>query len=145
EPDPRLGEIGKHRSIHNNYLTLPVVLMMLSQHYPMLYDNANSWLVVTLILPVGASVRQFFNLMHTGREIRTLRWQWPTAAALMVLLVAYLSWQPDAGDAVAAEIPTAADMVAVAQARCVSCHAVKNTDPDVDRAPGGVMLETAAD
>ena len=145
DPDPRLGAMGKHRSTHNNYLTLPVILMMISQHYPMLYDNDNSWLVVTLILLVGASIRYFFNLMHTGRPISTLRWQWPTAAVLMAVLIVYLSWKPPFDPSAEVEVPTAADVVAIAQARCASCHAVKTTDPDVEKAPGGVMLETVAD
>lgn len=143
EPDPRLGQQGKHRSTHNNYLTLPVILMMISQHYPMLYQDERSWLVVTLILLVGASIRHFFNLMHTGRPISTLRWQWPTAAILMTALIAYLSWRPATDES--GEIPSAADMLAVSQARCVSCHAARPADPEVKEAPGGVMLETIAD
>ncbi|MEC8289602.1 MAG: urate hydroxylase PuuD [Pseudomonadota bacterium] len=145
DPDPRLGAIGKHRSTHNNYLTLPVILMMISQHYPMLYDNRNSWLVVTLILLVGASIRHFFNLMHTGREIRTLRWQWPTAAALMTVLIAFLSWQPKTDSVAKIEVPSVTQVVAIAQVHCASCHAQKTTDPVVEKAPGGVMLETASD
>lgn len=145
EPDPRLGAQGKDRSIHNNYLTLPVILMMVSQHYPMLYDNDNSWLVVILILLAGATIRHFFNLMHTGRPILSLRWQWPTAGVLMALLIAYLSWQPSTGDVAAKEVPSAGDAVAIAHARCTSCHAAKPIDPDIEKAPGGVMLETAAD
>ncbi|MEE2997705.1 MAG: urate hydroxylase PuuD [Pseudomonadota bacterium] len=145
EPDPRLGAMGKHRSTHNNYLTLPVILMMISQHYPMLYDNDNSWLVVTLILLVGASIRHFFNLMHTGRPISSLRWQWPTAAVLMAILVVYLSWKPETDPYAEVKVPSAAEAVAISQARCASCHATKTTDPDVEKAPGGVMLETTAD
>ena len=145
EPDPRLGAIGKHRSTHNNYLTLPVILMMVSQHYPMLYDNENSWLVVTLILLVGATIRHFFNLMHTGRPIMSLRWQWPVAGVLMALLIACLSWQPATDATTKIEVPSALDVLAIAQTRCVSCHAVKTTDPSVEKAPGGVMLETLAD
>ncbi len=141
EPDPALGIQGKHRSTHNNYLTLPVLLMMISQHYPMLYDNENGWLVVTLVLLVGATIRHFFNLMHSGRPIRTLRWQWPTAAVLMLLLVGYLSWRPDDGP-VERDIPSARDALAIAQARCASCHAARPTDPDTKKAPGGVALET---
>jgi uncharacterized membrane protein len=144
EPDPRLGAQGKDRSTHNNYLTLPVILMMISQHYPMLFDNENSWLVVTLILLVGGTIRHFFNLMHTGRPIMTLRWQWPAAAVLMALLIAYLSWQP-ATETAEMTVPSAADVAAIAQARCASCHAAKPTDPDIEKAPGGVMLESAAD
>lgn len=145
EPDPKLGKAGKDRSTHNNYLTLPVVLMMLSQHYPMLYDNEHSWFVVIMILLVGASIRHFFNLMHTGKPILTLRWQWPTAAVLMAILIAYLSWSPERAVVAEADIPGAADVVAIAQARCAACHAQKPTDPDIESAPGGVMLETAAD
>ena len=145
EPDPRLGAIGKHRSTHNNYLTLPVILMMVSQHYPMLYDNENSWLVVTLILLVGATIRHFFNLMHTGRPIMSLRWQWPVAGVLMAILIAYLSWQPATDATTKIEVPSALDVLAIAHTRCVSCHAVKTTDPSVEKAPGGVMLETLAD
>jgi len=145
EPDPRLGAIGKHRSTHNNYLTLPVILMMVSQHYPMLYDNENSWLVVTLILLVGATIRHFFNLMHTGRPIMSLRWQWPVAGVLMAILIAYLSWQPATDATSKIDVPSALDVLAIAQTRCVSCHAVKTTDPSVEKAPGGVMLETLAD
>ena len=145
EPDPKLGKAGKDRSTHNNYLTLPVVLMMLSQHYPMLYDNEHSWFVVIMILLVGASIRHFFNLMHMGRPILTLRWQWPTAAVLMAILIAYLSWSPERDDVAGREIPGAVDVVAISQARCASCHAMKPTDPDIESAPGGVMLETAAD
>lgn len=145
EPDPRLGAIGKHRSTHNNYLTLPVILMMVSQHYPMLYDNENSWLVVTLILLVGATIRHFFNLMHTGRPIMSLRWQWPVAGVLMAILIAYLSWQPATDATTKIEVPSALDVLAIAQTRCVSCHAVMTTDPSVEKAPGGVMLETLAD
>jgi uncharacterized membrane protein len=144
EPDPRLGAQGKDRSTHNNYLTLPVILMMISQHYPMLFDNENSWLVVTLILLVGGTIRHFFNLMHTGRPIMTLRWQWPAAAVLVALLIAYLSWQP-ATETAEMTVPSAADVAAIAQARCASCHAAKPTDPDIEKAPGGVMLESAAD
>ena len=145
EPDPRLGEQGKHRSTHNNYLTLPVILMMISQHYPMLYDNDNSWLVVTLILLVGGTIRHFFNLMPTGRPIMSLRWQWPAAAVMMALLIVYLSWQPAEDPYAKVSVPSAGDVVAIAQASCASCHAVKTTDPNVEKAPGGVMLETAAD
>ena len=145
EPDPRLGEQGKHRSTHNNYLTLPVILMMISQHYPMLYDNENSWLVVTLVLLVGASIRHFFNLMHTGRPIMSLRWQWPAAVVLMAALIGYLSWRPDAGDTVEAEIPTASDILAISQTRCTTCHAARPTDPDTEKTPAGVKLETVSD
>jgi uncharacterized membrane protein len=111
-----------------------------------LYDNNHSWLVVTLILLVGASIRHFFNLMHTGKPVFTLRWQWPTGAALMAVLIVFLSWKPAPDpNAEQVQIPSAVDVLAIAQSRCVSCHAAKPSDPDIEKAPGGVMLESAAD
>ena len=145
EPDPRLGEMGKHRSTHNNYLTLPVILMMISQHYPMLYDNDNSWLVVTLILLVGATIRHFFNLMHTGIPIKNLRWQWPVAAVLMTALIFYLSWRPEKETLTGLELPTQQKVLDIVRSRCASCHAVTPADPDFDNAPGGINLESMRD
>jgi uncharacterized membrane protein len=65
-PDPRLGAIGKQRSVHNNYLTLPVLVMMVSSHYPMLTSHPHPWLVVALIVVIGASVRHFLNRHDAG-------------------------------------------------------------------------------
>ncbi|HMI29885.1 MAG TPA: urate hydroxylase PuuD, partial [Gaiellaceae bacterium] len=67
EPDPAANERGKLRSVHNNYLTLPVVFTMISNHFPFTYGHSYSWLILVVLLVIGAWVRHFFNLRHTGR------------------------------------------------------------------------------
>src|SRR5262249_37094603 len=80
EPDARLGIIGKQRSLHNNYLTLPVLLMMVSQHYPMLFSHPHSWLVVALILITGGLVRHLINRADAGDSFNAYSWAAPAAA-----------------------------------------------------------------
>ena len=85
-------------------------------------------------------------MMHTGKPILELRWQWPTAAVLMAVLIIFLSWQPEPDpNAEMVEVPSALDALAIVQSHCASCHAVKPADPDIDKAPGGVVLENIAD
>ena len=68
EPDPRWNALGKQRSVHNNYLTLPVVFAMLSNHFPFTYGHANGWLILVALMALGAFVRHYFNLRHRGRQ-----------------------------------------------------------------------------
>ena len=145
EPDPRLGEEGKQRSTHNNYLTLPVLLMIVSSHVPMIFGHEQSWLVVALILIVGGIIRDFFNRMNAGETGIVLIWQWPAATAFMISLIAFVSFQPTASIDSDAKVPGASDVLAIAQTRCASCHALRPTDKDFDKAPGGVRLETVED
>jgi uncharacterized membrane protein len=69
EPDPRWNRAGKTRSVHNNYLTLPVVIAMLSNHYPMTYGDEHAWLVLVALMAIGALVRHYFNLRHRGLNV----------------------------------------------------------------------------
>ena len=84
EPDPAPGIKGKLRSVHNNYLTLPVLLAMLSNHFPFVYGHDHAWLVLCAFVALGAYVRHFFNLRHAGRT----RWSMPVVAAAAVLALA---------------------------------------------------------
>ena len=68
EPDPRWNARGKQRSVHNNYLTLPVVFAMLSNHFPFTYGHAHAWLILVALMALGAFVRHYFNLRHRGRQ-----------------------------------------------------------------------------
>ena len=86
-PDPRWGELGKQRSVHNNYLTLPVVFLMLSNHYPLFATRFN-WLIVAIVLAIGPVIRHFFNSRHEGKG--SPWWTWGVAAAGMAA-VAWLS------------------------------------------------------
>ena len=93
-PEARFGIIGKQRSIHNNYLTLPVLLMMVSQHYPFLFSHPQSWLVVALILLSGGLVRHILNRLDAGDDWDGYGWALPAAA--MALLAAIYVTAPQA-------------------------------------------------
>jgi uncharacterized membrane protein len=142
-PDPRYGEIAKLRSTHNNYLTLPVIFLMISNHYPMTFGHRWSWAIVALVLALGAIVRHWFNRYEAGATGAAIRWQWPVSGALAAGMVALTAWQP-AGEASAAGRVTTAEAVAIARARCAACHAASPSWEGFEAAPGGVMLETAA-
>ena len=142
-PDPALGKAAKLRSTHNNYLTLPVLFMMISNHYPIVFGHDWNWLVVALVLALGVVVRDFFNARNAGRSGAALSWQWPMAAALSVALIALTGWKPGAGTVVEGGVFTA-EALAIVQTRCLSCHAAKPTDEDFQAAPGGVMFDDAA-
>ena len=88
EPDPYWGEIGKQRSVHNNYLTLPVVFLMLSNHFPLFFGTRYNWLIVAIVLLIGPVIRHFFNSRHAGKG--SPWWTWAVAAAGMIA-IAWLS------------------------------------------------------
>jgi uncharacterized membrane protein len=144
EPDPRLGEEGKQRSTHNNYLTLPVLLMMISSHFPMIFSNQHSWLVVGLVIIIGGIIRDYYNAKNQGKSGSRLKWQWPSAVVFMLILMVFISYREDVKVAEDDQLE-ANDVLAIVQTRCVSCHAAKPTDKDIEKAPGGVKLETIAD
>src|SRR5439155_9075119 len=83
-PDPTPGIIGKQRSVHNTYFTLPVLFVMISNHYPMTYSHPLGWLVLGVIMLAGVLIRQFFVLRHKGRTM----WVLPALAVLLLLGVA---------------------------------------------------------
>ena len=140
DTDPALGLQAKQRSTHNNYLTLPVLLMMISNHYPVLFGQAHSWVIIALILIIGGVARHYFNTSHAGGTGRAVQWQWPVAAAFMVVLVLVASYQPASEGS--EELVSSNDVLAIVQTRCASCHAAKPADPDFDKAPGGIKFET---
>jgi len=144
-PDPSLGQEAKQRSTHNNYLTLPVLLMMVSTHFPMIFAHEQSWIVVALILIVGGIIRDYFNRKNAGAEGRVLQWQWPSAAGFMFILILFISYDPRGLRLKDGIVPGIPEVLAIVKARCVSCHAAQPTDPDFERAPGGVRLESAQD
>ncbi|MFP4126182.1 MAG: urate hydroxylase PuuD [Alphaproteobacteria bacterium] len=148
-PDPALGEKAKQRSVHNNYVTLPVVLIMLSNHYPMTYGHAWSWAILVALVAIGAVVRHAFNLHDAGRA-RAAVWI-PPAAVVALVALAFVS-QPRTASAPAeaeaeaeAEAVRFAEVEAVMQARCVACHAAEPGFNGFVEAPLGVELETPAD
>jgi uncharacterized membrane protein len=138
EPDPRYGAAGKQRSVHNTYLTLPVLLLMISPHYPMLYQHPLNWVVLLLIALAGALIRQFFVLRHSGRTNWALPAGGAVALALLFLLVAP---RPDPRFA-GIEAPPFPEVHALVTTHCAQCHAARPSFEGIAVAPKGVVLET---
>jgi uncharacterized membrane protein len=142
-PDPALGEQAKQRSLHNNYLTLPVLFLMISSHYPLAFASRWNWLIFALVLIVGAVIRHFYNTRHKG--LPSPWWTWGVAA-LGALLIVWLSSLPPAGEEQGAAAPAApASFAAVEEivlSRCSMCHMAEPVWEGVAVPPKGVLLET---
>lgn len=144
KPDPALGLQAKQRSTHNNYLTLPVLLMMISNHYSMLFSHDQSWLIVGLILIIGGLVRHFFNTRNAGGTGKAIAWQLPSAAVGMAVLAMFASYDPNAVKLADEDIITSNHALAIVQTRCTACHSANPTDEGFDEAPAGVMFDDLA-
>jgi uncharacterized membrane protein len=133
EPDPAPGIEAKRRSVHNNYLTLPVVFTMLAGHFPFTFGHEWEWLVLVAIMAVSAFFRHFFNLWHVGRR------PWAIAAVTAVAAAGIAFWiaPDDDGAAPGAGAVSTERVQQIVAERCASCHAGVS-------APNGVRLETAA-
>jgi uncharacterized membrane protein len=136
-PDPVHGIRGKQRSVHNNYFTLPVLFIMISNHFAMTYRHPHAWAVLGTIMAAGVFIRHFFNLRHKGR----VEWIYPAIGAALLLGLAVVLAPPRPG------APQGkadfAQVEAIVRQRCVSCHAAHPTQPGFASAPAGVMLDDA--
>jgi uncharacterized membrane protein len=138
-PDARYGAIGKQRSTHNNYLTLPVLVMMVSPHYPFLSAHPQSWLVVALIIVSGALIRHYINRVDAGDEWTQFGWAAPVA--ILAILGAIWLTAPRAPAAGGAAVSDA-DVLTIAAKHCAMCHARKPTHESFQEAPKNVTLES---
>src|SRR5688572_10833494 len=147
-PDARYGKIAKQRSLHNNYLTLPVIFFMLVIHYPLAFATPWNWLIASLIFLEGAIIRHWFNTRHARKG--NPHWTW-AAAVIIFILIAWLSTGP--------KLPTGAETItapsslalvqsphfpAVAQVvatRCPMCHTAEPVWPGVAEAPKNIILD----
>ncbi len=137
EPDPMHGIKGKQRSVHNNYLTLPVVLAMLGPHFPFAFAGERGWLVLVALMLVGAWIRLFFNLRHRGRTI----WSIPATAALAVLAIA-IAIRPDDAEPAGTPAVSFAQVATIVEQRCAVCHSMTPTNPSFSSAPAGIAFDT---
>ena len=142
-PDARLGRQAKQRSFHNTYLTLPVVLMMVSNHYPVLYGRERGALVVAGIVILGGLVRHYVTCRESGRKDASYPFLIPAAVATLAVLVAFSSYRPDAAGK--GETVAFAQVQSVIVERCASCHSARPTDEDFAEAPGEVVFDTPGD
>ncbi len=138
QPDPRLGAQAKQRSTHNNYLTLPVLFLMVSNHYPMTFGTGHARLVLAGLFLTGFLVRHFFNMKHAG--LTPYRWLWPAAALVMIATIAVTLPAPAkiSGPVSQAEID------GIVAARCAPCHSANPTFEGIAQAPKGIAFDTPA-
>lgn len=141
EPDPRYGAIGKQRSVHNNYLTLPVLLMMVSNHYPMLYSHPHSWLIVALIIVIGGLLRHFINRHDAGDDFNAYSWAAPLAA---IALASAITVTAPRSPTSSIEV-TDSDILDIVRQHCTVCHARRPKHPAFAEAPKDMRIETLSD
>lgn len=142
EPEAKYGKIAKQRSLHNNYLTLPVLLMMVSPHYPFLSAHPQAWLIVALILITGSLFRHVLNRIDAGDDWN--RYGWAAPIAIFALLCAIYTTAPSE-PAEAGPPVSDSEALALTTRHCVMCHAKKPTHESFQEAPKNVTLETVAD
>jgi len=154
KPDPKYGKIAKQRSTHNNYLTLPVIFLMLSNHYPLAFASEHNWIIASLVFLMGVTIRHFFNTMHMRKGKPT----WNIAATVLIFLViawlssprAYVYADEDEAAVLApaalrfAEAEGFGEVHDIVMGRCSMCHAAEPSWPGLHWPPKGVMLETRA-
>jgi len=153
-PNPAWGLQAKQRSTHNNYLTLPVVFLMLSNHYPLAFATQYNWIIVALVLAMGVTIRHFFNSMHAGKGY--LWWTWAVTAILFVVAMWLSQAGPVQREEPAAAIaspriaaltndPHFARVRDIVSGRCSMCHAAEPVWEGIARPPKHVVLESDLD
>ena len=152
-PDPKYGKIAKLRSTHNNYLTLPVIFLMLSNHYPLAFATEYNWLIAALVFLMGVTIRHFFNTMHARGGMKW--WTWAATAILFVLIVALSDAGPEytaleeeearaftPSEQVFASADGFEDVTDIVLGRCSMCHSREPGYDGILHAPKHVLLET---
>ncbi len=149
KPDAKYGKIAKQRSTHNNYLTLPVIFLMLSNHYPLAFASQWNWLIASLVFLMGVTIRHWFNTHHARKG--NPHWTWAATVLLFLAIVGLSSLRPAGADAQAALPPSAhrfaeaegfAEVTDIVASRCAMCHAVEPVYDGIHWAPKGLRLET---
>ena len=151
KPDPKYGRIAKTRSLHNNYLTLPVLFLMLSNHYPLAFGTQFNWIIASLVFIIGVLIRHYFNTIHKRAGNPT--WTW-LAALVVFIVIVWLSTVPkiltgeeklstaNSALVASAHFPAVRDTVL---GRCSMCHAAEPSYEGITHAPKGVMLDSDAE
>ncbi|MDC0334109.1 urate hydroxylase PuuD [Amylibacter sp.] len=155
-PDPKYGKIAKLRSTHNNYLTLPVLFLMLSNHYPLAFATEYTWIIASLVFLTGVTIRHYFNTLHATGSGPTWTWM---ATLVIFLIIAALStassWNGDYDDLENQPLTKKQESLMLAKgfddisdiiiSRCSMCHAREPVWDGMINAPKGVFLETDHD
>lgn len=141
-PDPALGKRAKQRSLHNNYLTLPVVLMMISNHYPMMFEHAQSWLIIAGILVLSGVLRLYANQRNAGKFGSHQSALLVYALVIGMGVLGFASYRPNATLEGIGPV-TLADVQAIMAHRCLACHSANPSDPAYRAPPKGIAFDTA--
>ncbi|MCB1454047.1 MAG: urate hydroxylase PuuD, partial [Rhizobiaceae bacterium] len=148
KPDPKYGKIAKTRSLHNNYLTLPVIFLMLSNHYPLAYATEFNWVIASIVFMIGVLIRHYFNSMHARKG--QPHWTWGLSAVLFIIII-WLSTVPEelTGEK---KLSMTAERFASAQhfeaardtvmGRCAMCHAAEPSWEGIYHAPKNVRFDS---
>ncbi|MDG1496303.1 MAG: urate hydroxylase PuuD [Amylibacter sp.] len=155
-PDPKYGKIAKLRSTHNNYLTLPVLFLMLSNHYPLAFATEYTWIIASLVFLTGVTIRHYFNTLHATGSGPT--WTWMATLVLFLIIAALStasSWNGDYDDLENQPLTKKQESLMLAKgfddvsdiiiSRCSMCHAREPVWDGMINAPKGVFLETDHD
>ena len=153
KPDPKYGKIAKLRSTHNNYLTLPVIFLMLSNHYPLAFATEYNWIIAALVFLMGVTIRHFFNTMHARGGMKW--WTWVATVALFVAIMVLSMAGPQYSsledaearaftrtEQVYASADGFEDVTDIVLGRCSMCHAREPFWDGIGHAPKNVLLET---
>jgi uncharacterized membrane protein len=134
--NPQLGKNAGMRSLHNNYFTLPVLFVMISNHFPSTFGNEYPWLILTIITLGAAGVKHYLNLKEKGQLSF-----WVMPVSIVILLAAAFITAPEKPGACNSEV-SFAEVNLIIQKRCVACHSSKPTDDVYTAPPNGVMYDT---
>ena len=138
--DPTLGKYAGLRSLHNNYMTLPVIFVMISNHFPATYGPAFNWIILAVLTLASVAVRHYINLHEQGKYAR---WMIPFATIAIISLVLVTS--PKKVDLSSDKIVTFSEVQPIIQQRCVSCHSSTPTDEIQKISPNGIMFDSPED
>jgi uncharacterized membrane protein len=136
--DPRLGAMGKQRSVHNNYMTLPVLFIMISNHYPVVTGHPLAWLLLAMLSAAGVSIRHFFNLRHFG----VIRHDFLFYGFVLFYLTAVVATEVHPQTAVAGKDVSFAQAHAIVERHCIACHSAHPTHKGFVAPPNGVAYDT---
>ncbi len=143
KPDPKYGAIGKQRSLHNTYLTLPVLFMMTSNHYAIITGYPQAWALVGLVVLGGGVARHFLLRTEVHDDIAEIAWTIPVIA--LCLVAAVMLTEPSKSLIPAGLKTSDAEVMALVQTHCQSCHSANPTDANIKQAPKGIMFASTDD
>ena len=135
--DPRFGMIAKLRSVHNNYMTLPIIFIMISNHYPIVVSHSLNWLLLAMLSAAGVAIRHYFNLRHFGRN----RHEYLFCGAMLAFIASIVATQVQPRLALG-PAPPFATVQALIDTHCVMCHSPHPTHKGFTAPPNGAVFDT---